>query len=332
MITRFEFLQPQNGMLGRRGKMGKEIILNYCVRSEEITPIEGALNAKSHGVCHRKVALGYRRSDSPLKLACNEAGDSVYLLKSKYRLIVFWRFFDTLNVKTVIGLGRHKDLHLILTLEDLQMLNINGCRQLCAIGGLPDLNKWKYRSISEICDFEILDKLRMEGIQTKEQFGIGNLDVCRHVHMSTDMFEVAHCWQHEPLSYIRCFTSLMFFGTTQYLSITTLYLEDLDIKHMDLMNPTLAYFCAWDILLPLNSHTMARLDQNNQLLFKCRILASDGGLEVEHCLLALEKLHLKGKVLYTLCWLILLRGFVNLFVSNFLVFSKAPPTLPVRGL
>lgn len=84
-------------------------------------------------------------------------------------------------------------------------------------------------------------------------------------------------------------------------SITTLYLEDLKIKHMDLMNLTFTHILPWDIHWPLNFHTMARLNQNYQLLLRWRILAPDGALEVEHCLLASRKLHLKGIVVHTLC-------------------------------
>lgn len=60
----------------------------------------------------------------------------------------FWSLHDYLIVRFVIGLARLKDLHLILALEDLQMLNINWCLQLRAMPnilygfwGLLDLNK-----------------------------------------------------------------------------------------------------------------------------------------------------------------------------------------------
>lgn len=76
----------------------------------------------------------------------------------------------------------------------------------------------------------------------KLQFERSGMSKLVNVGIFRDMFEVSPCEQHERLSDIVSFPRLHCIDMMQYHSITTLYLEDLEIKHMDLMNLTYTIF------------------------------------------------------------------------------------------
>lgn len=155
MITQCDLFQPQIGMLGIRGNMGKTTLwkatCNHFLGSGGIAIIDLPLNAKS-------------------------------MEKQKYLewVTTFWSLPDYLIVRFVICLGRFKDLNLILAFGgppsvEYQLVSSALCNVKISLMISGACLIWTNRIIAlhwRFGDLEILlglHKLPSKGIQIKEQ-------------------------------------------------------------------------------------------------------------------------------------------------------------------